>query len=89
MIFQGGIDLDIKDRKVQAILDMDTGMIGFTELVGDKQVEYFYTKAPVEFRLAFIRKMETQFSPKCLLNFPISHKSEFSKKMMGLVQEES
>ena len=54
MIFQLGIDLNIPDKDVQAIIDLDTGMIGFTEKSGDNTVEFPYQQSPPEFKKAFL-----------------------------------
>ncbi len=32
MIFQASVELDVEGRDVHAIFDMDTGMMGFTEI---------------------------------------------------------
>ena len=76
MIYQVPIDLEIEDRIVQAIIDLDTGFIGFTELKIDKTVEYHYGESPVEFKKAFLKKMEVLFAEKSLFNFKICRKNE-------------
>ena len=53
MIFQVPIELEIKNRMVQAIIDLDTGFIGFTEIVDNKEIEYYFEESPVEFKKAF------------------------------------
>ena len=76
MIFQGPIDLDIENRNVQAIIDFDTGLIGFTEIVDDKTIEYFFGGSPKAFRVALFEKLEAMFAQKSHANFKISRKSE-------------
>ncbi len=76
MIFQGAIDLDIENRNVQAIIDFDTGLIGFTEIVEDKTIEYFFGGSPKAFRVALFEKMEAMFAQKSYANLKICRKSE-------------
>lgn len=80
MIFQTGIDLNIKDRKVQAVIDLETGLIGFTEFVNGETKEYFYLESPLEFRMAFLNRTETLHAKSCYNNFKIYRKNkEFIK----------
>ena len=76
MIFQGPIDLDIENRNVQVIIDFDTGLIGFTEIVEDKAIEYFFGGSPNAFRVALFEKLEAMFAQKSHANFNISRKGE-------------
>ncbi len=76
MIFQGAIYLDIENRNVEAILDFDTGLIGFTEIVEDKTIEYFFGRSPKAFRVALFEKLEAMFAQKNNANLKICRKSE-------------
>ena len=79
MIYQGAINLDIENRNVQAIIDFDTGLIGFTEIVEDKTIEYFFGGSPKAFRVALFEKLEAMFAQKSHANFKISRKSETAR----------
>lgn len=68
MIFQAPFDLDIKNKKVQAIIDLETGFIGFTEIINEVTIEYYYEESPVEFRIAFMKKLENSFAEKSFGN---------------------
>lgn len=76
MIFQAPIDLKIDNRTVQAIVDFDTGFIGFTEEIEKETVEYYYGESPVEFKKALMSKLETIFAEKSLINFKVSGKNK-------------
>lgn len=75
MILQIGIDLNIKDRNVQAIIDYDTGLIGFTEKSDNNIIEYSYSESPKEFKAAFFEKLDPLFADRCHTNFKISRKN--------------
>jgi hypothetical protein len=76
MIFQGGIDLELKSKNVQAVIDFDTGLIGFTEIDEKGTNEYRYEESPKEFKLAFLQKLESIIAEKCNTNFKISRKNK-------------
>jgi len=76
MIFQAPINLNIDDRIVQAIIDLDTWFIGFTESCQGKNIEYYYAESPVEFKKALIKILEPLFDEKSLTNFKVSRKNE-------------
>ncbi|MFK7969609.1 MAG: hypothetical protein AB8F95_04540 [Bacteroidia bacterium] len=76
MIYQAAIDLQIDKRKVQAIIDFDTGLIGFTENIGSETVEYFFTESPTEFKMAFLDKMKPHFAEETFFNHKISRKNK-------------
>ena len=78
MIFQLGIDLKIKDKEVQAVIDLDTGLIGFTDKNGK---EFLFKEAPLEYKRAFTERMSVSSSEKCFLNSLISRKGELAKKL--------
>ena len=92
MIFQTGVELNIKDRKVQAVIDLETGLIGFTELVDGETKEYFYLESPVEFRMAFLNKIETLHAESCYYNFKIYRKNKeyikLNKTLLNKGEEE-
>lgn len=84
MIFQTGIELNIKDRKVQAVIDLETGLIGFTELVNGETKEYVYLESPLEFRMAFLNKIETLHAKSCYNNFKICRKNKNIMKLNAI-----
>lgn len=79
MIFQIPIDLNLDKRKVQAIIDLDTGFIGFTEKNESKTIEYYFNESPIEYRKALIERLEPLYSDKSLANFKVSGKNEKMK----------
>ena len=87
MIFQVPIDLEIRNKTVQAIIDLDTGFIGFTESINSETIEYYYGKSPVEFKKALIQKLEPSFAKKSLGNFKICRKNEKMKKVSKILSE--
>ncbi|NOQ71520.1 MAG: hypothetical protein GQ574_05940 [Crocinitomix sp.] len=87
MIFQAGIDLEIKDRDVQAIIDLDTGLIGFTERVADDSKEYHYSKSPIEFRIAFFEKIEALCVSKSHFNSKIYRKGKVANQLWDSIEE--
>lgn len=76
MIFQAPINLKVDDRIVQVIIDLDTGLIGFSELIENYTVEYYYGESPVEFKKALLERLEPSFAQKSLGNFKICRKNE-------------
>lgn len=89
MIFQVPIDLDVKNKTVQAIIDLDTGFIGFTESIDSKEIEYFYGESPVEFKKALLKSLEPIFGERKLVNFKVSGKSEHMKFVNKYLKENS
>lgn len=87
MIFQAGINLDIEDKDVEAVIDLETGLIGFTEKVGDKTEEFYYTKSPIEFRVAFLNKIESLCVSNSHMNFKICIKEELSSVVHNFIFE--
>ena len=87
MIAQAGIELNLPNKKVQAVFDWDTGLMGFTEIVDDRATEFFFSDAPLEYRLALIEKMEGMFATKCLINWKICRKSDFSRRFFDAVKQ--
>lgn len=59
MIFQTSVELDVDGRDIHVVFDMDTGMIGFTEVFDGHSKEYSYQSGPPEFKIAFTKLMES------------------------------
>jgi len=74
MIFQVPIDLEIEHKVVRAIIDIDTGLIGFTESIENQTIEY--SEGPIEFKKALVNKLEPCFAKKSLTNFKVSGQNE-------------
>ncbi|WNJ19305.1 hypothetical protein [Pontibacter sp. G13] len=79
MIFQGAIDLEIPGRTVQAVIDFETGLVGFVEWIDGETKEYLFHRCPHEFRMAFFRKMEDRLAPSNLHHSQISRNGEWAK----------
>jgi len=58
MIFQASVALNINGKEVHVVFDMDTGMIGFTEISDGEHIEYSYQSCPPEFRVSFAQFMD-------------------------------
>ena len=84
MIFQMAIDLNIEGREAQAIIDLDTGLIGFTEKVGTETHEYNYLNCPKNFRISFIEVMSDKISKKHNTNFEICRKAKAAELLRDL-----
>ncbi|MBN8679153.1 MAG: hypothetical protein J0M29_13070 [Chitinophagales bacterium] len=76
MIYQAPINLSIPGKTVQAIIDLDTGLIGFSELINGETVEFTYAESPVAYREAFLNRLSSLFAEKSLGNFKISRKNQ-------------
>ncbi len=87
MIFQIPLELKVKDKNVQAIIDLDTGFIGFTELINDKEIEYYYGESPVEFKKALFNCLEPILGERIVTNFKISRKNENMKFINKYLRE--
>jgi len=87
MIFQAGIDLEIKDRNVQVNIDFDTGLIGFTEIIGEETTEFYYQNSPIQFKKALFDKFEPIFSKKNHVNFKICKKNKSVIKLINILSE--
>jgi hypothetical protein len=87
MIYQLPINLDIKGRTVQVIFDLETGLYGFTELINDETIEYYFNQSPIEFREAFIAAMEPLMAEKSLVNFKICRKDSKMKRVYEILFE--
>ena len=79
MIFQFSINLKIKDKVAQAVIDLDTGLIGFIEKSDEDIKEYSFLESPLEFRKAFFEQLEDKTSEAIYLNSLISRKGEVGK----------
>ena len=89
MIFQVPIELNIESRLVQAIIDLDTGFIGFTEKINDKEIEYYYGESPVEFKKALLERLEPIFGERITTNFKISGKNKNMKFISKYLREKA
>ena len=87
MIFQAPINLEIENREVYAIIDLDTGFIGFTELIKDKEFEYYFGESPVEFKKALLKRLEPIFGERIMTNFKICRKNENMKYVNKYLRE--
>lgn len=81
MIFQLPINLEVENKSVQFIIDLDTGQIGFTDSIDNETIEYYYWESPIEFRKALIDKLKPLAADKSLINFKICRKNLEMKKM--------
>jgi len=89
MIFQVPIDLEIKNKIVSAIIDLETGFIGFTETVNGEEMEYYFRESPIEFKKALLKRFEPLFGEKIKTNFKICSKSENMKYINKYLKENS
>lgn len=89
MIFQAPINLEIENRNAQAIIDLDTGFIGFTESINGKEFEYYFGESPVEFKKALLKRLEPIFGDRTLSNFKICRKNENMKFVNKYLREKS
>jgi len=89
MIFQAPIDLKVDNRIVQVIIDLDTGLIGFSESIDNDTIEYYYGESPVEFKKALLELLEPSFAQKSLGNFKICRKNENVKLISKYLREEN
>lgn len=85
MIYQAGIELNVKDREVRVNLDFDTGLIGFSEMVNGNWEEYNYQNSPMEFKQAFLKKFEALFAKDQQLNLKISRKNPETLKALQIL----
>ena len=88
MIFQISIDLNIQDKDVQAIIDLDTGFIGFTELIEKQSREFYYAESPIEFKRALTEKLEPFLADKNNMNLKICRKSETMKEVRKVLMKD-
>jgi hypothetical protein len=87
MIYQLPINLDIKDRNVQVIFDLETGLYGFTKLINNETIEYYFNQSPIEFLKAFFKTMEPFIAEKSLVNFKICRKDSKMKRVNEILFE--
>ncbi len=79
MILQLSIELGIENRKAQAIIDLDTGFIGFNETIDDDEIEYYFGESPTEFKKALFNRLEPILADKITTNWKICRKNEKMK----------
>lgn len=87
MIFQAPISLEIENRNVQAIIDLDTGFIGFTEIIDSKKYEYYFGESPVEFKKALFKRLEPILGNRIMTNLKICRKNESMKFVNKYLKE--
>ena len=87
MIIQVPINLEIKNRNVQAIIDLETGFIVFAEKDDDETFEYYYREESVEFRKALFKKLAPILADKSLGNFKICRKNNTMKQVGTILKE--
>ena len=87
MIYQAPIDLEIENRQAQVIIDFDTGFVGFAEIKNSVTIEYTYAESPVEFKKAFLNKIEPLFARKSLGNYKICRKNEKMQIISKILKE--
>jgi len=87
MIFQVPINLEVNDKSVKAIIDLDTGFIGFTESIDNKEVEYYYGESPIEFKKALMKKLEPILADKISTNWKICLKNTNMKFVTKYLRE--
>ncbi len=73
---QAGIQLAVEAIDIQAVIDMETGIIGFTQSINGKMIEYSWASCPVEYRLAFMNAIQELVTNRCHLNTLISRKGK-------------
>ncbi|WP_157719387.1 hypothetical protein [Halopseudomonas sabulinigri] len=83
MIFQTSVELDIDGKNVHVIFDMDTGMIGFTEISDSGRKEYSYQSGLPEFKIAFAKLMESVASTSHQSNVLICRKGKAAQLLQG------
>ena len=74
MVFQGSIDLKIAAETVHAVIDFETGRIGFTAIDSDGEKESDYSSAPKEYKVAFLDILMPQLASERLFNGLINPK---------------
>lgn len=89
MIFQAPIDLEIENKNAQAIIDLDTGFIGFTESIDGNEIEYYFAESPVEFKKALLKRLEPILGQRIMTNFKICRKNENMKFVNKYLKENS
>ena len=89
MIFQAPIDLEIENKTVAAIIDLETGFIGFTETVNGEEIEYYFRESPLEFKKALLNRLEPLFGDRIKSNFKICRKNENMKFINKYLKEKS
>lgn len=89
MVFQISIDLELEDKDVHAVIDFDTGVIGFNEIVNEKEIEYNFYNCPVEYKMALLTKLEPSSASNRRMNFNVSRKSEISGLLRDHFQNQS
>lgn len=87
MIYQLPINLEIDNKNVQAIIDLDTGFLGFSENLNSETIEYYFGESPIEFRKALINKLEPLIAEKSFVNCKICRKNEKMKLIHNIIKK--
>lgn len=87
MIFQANIDLEVPDKDIHAVIDFDTGLIGFTERVGEKEIEYSFYDVSAEYKIALFNKLEPILSSNQRMNLKICRKTEAANLIRKALKE--
>ncbi|MBK8055967.1 MAG: hypothetical protein IPK35_22535 [Saprospiraceae bacterium] len=87
MIYQLPINLEIHNKTVQAIIDLETGFLGFSEELNNETIEYYFGESPIEFRKALFDKLEHLIAKKSLVNFKICRKAEKMKVVQNIISK--
>lgn len=88
MIFQLSIDLEIPNKNAKAVIDLDTGFIGFNESIEGQEKEYYFSESPIEFRKAMIKCLEPILSERISTNWKICRKNEHIKYVNKYLNEQ-
>lgn len=86
MIFQGSIELNIDDKNVFAVVDFDTGLLGFVEVESTSEKEYTFPESPVEFKKALLDKLTIIMSDSIQTNFKICRKNPKALKANSMLR---
>lgn len=87
MIFQGSIELNVDDKNVYAVVDFDTGLLGFVEIKLNSEKEYTFPESPVEFRKALLDRLTTIMSDSIMTNFKICRKNPKAMEANALLRK--
>jgi hypothetical protein len=88
MIFQSSVMLDVEGREVHVVFDLETGLMGFTEIVDGARKQYDYLSSPQSFKIGLIKLMEEISGENRQLNTLISGKSEVANLLHGFWSKE-
>jgi len=87
LIFQTSLKLEVGNRDVYLVIDLDTGVLGFTEKLGESYEEFTFRSAPSEFKLALVKCLEEISGPEHRTNSLINRKSELGLVLQSTMAE--